>query len=284
MGKHHDHHDVNLSELPKWVLTPIRNCLQILDDENQFLHLTIRGLSSMQGFPQLLEAIQNYDDVVGNNDPDKFGRLELAKRDAAWIERESKSGFPLLHSHSVVAIWASLENLCDDLLTNWLENRPAAWEIDQIRKLRIPLAKFRELSESEHSRYVVLELRRSLGTELRTGPGRLVPLLDVFGLAPRMGDGLRRALVELGQIRNVIVHAGGRADKRLVENCPWLNYEIGSEIRIQHALWAWYRLASERFAERVLNQVLLAFGFEGCNCVGMDDVPLRPVSPRNEQM
>lgn len=163
-----------------------------------------------------------------------------------------------------------------DFLVRWLENRPEAWATEAVTKLKVPISTFQKLSEGERARFVVTKLRRSLGVDLGTGVGRIAPLLDIFRLAPRIGSTLRKALHELSQIRNIVVHAGSRADKRFLDQCPWLPYSVGQEVTVSHALYGWYHQAARRYTERILNSVVLAYGFAGCKCPGMDDLPPRP--------
>lgn len=203
-------------------------------------------------------------------------RLEAAEKDAQWVEREIDSGFPILHSHSVVAIWGALEVLVEDLLITWLENYEDAWNNEAVRKLRIPVSDYHLSDERERLRMIVSELARKVNSRAQSGASNLAATLSIFGLSPRIGDNLRRALHELWQIRNVIVHCGGIADKRLVREYPYLGVQVGQRIHIYHSIYAWYMLAADRYLERLLDQAAVSLGFPGCHCPGMDNIPDRP--------
>ncbi len=267
------------SSVPAWAVRPARQCLDKLDDETRFLHLTIRGLRHLQTVPRLLEALRMLGNEIANEraagpcSPQVSGPAE----DAAWVERELQADFPLLHSHAVVALWSALEVLCEDLAVAWLQNRPDAWKAPEIAKLRIALGEYEALSAPERSRYVVHELGRARQSAFKTGVGAFDPVLQPFALAPPVGAGLRRALHELHQVRNVVVHCGGRADQRLATECPWLALRLGDAVNVTHRLYGWYHGAAYRYAERIFNQVLIHFTGSGCTCPGMDDWQPRPL-------
>lgn len=274
---HAEDHDEK-PKVPEWVRPPLAHCLKRLDDEVRFLHLSMRGLDQLTRLPKLLEVLHGVDAEVKLEAGDKISvdAIERAQDDARWVEREISGGVPLLHSHSLVALWGSLEVLCEDLTACWLLNTPAVWEQPQLRKLKVSVGQFQALDGGERVRFVVKELSRSLAVDLSTGVGRLAPLLDVCGLAPPMGSNLRRGLHELSQVRNVVVHCGGRADAKLLAECPWLPWRVGDTVVVSHDIYGWYSHAARRFAERVLNQVFIAFGNKGCTCPGMDEIEERP--------
>ena len=204
-------------------------------------------------------------------------KIEDARRDAAWVRQESDSGFPLLHAHSVVSVWSAIEVLAEDFAIAWLRNVPAAWQVPEVAKLKIQVGRFHQLGESERAAFVVSELSRTFAPEVRRGVGQLKALLGVFNLWPAVGPNLQKALHELCQVRNVLVHFAGRADQKLVEECPWLGVAVGKEVAIPHALYVWYLTAARLLADRVHNQGTLALGFSGCKCPGLDEVKERPV-------
>jgi hypothetical protein len=273
----HNHQEVDPAAVPKWILPPFFVCEQRLQEEGKYLHLTMRGLGQLQVLPTVLEALHKVDAEIeseaGGTAPSK---LEAAKQDADWIAKEARAGFPILHAHAVVGIWSALEVLCEDFAIAWLRNLPEAWSVPEVAKLKIPIAKYQQLNESERPRLIVSELSRSLSTDLRKGVGKLNSLLVVFDLAPSVGPNVQRALHELCQVRNVIVHCGGLADEKLVEECPWLGIRVGERVQVDHPVYGWYYRAARRYAERVSNQAMVALGFEGCKCPGMDEIDARP--------
>jgi uncharacterized protein YutE (UPF0331/DUF86 family) len=49
------------------------------------------------------------------------------------------------------------------------------------------------------------------------GCGRFESLLDTIGLGGSVEETVKRLFLELSQVRNIVVHKAGKADKRIVE-------------------------------------------------------------------
>lgn len=274
MTEHADH--INKAPLPEWVLPLFRASLKRITDESRFLHLTMQGLNQITNRVEIVEYFKETG-LEMDKERDWDADLLRARQDVKWVNEELQSGFPILHSHSIVALWSIVEVFCEDLAACWLLNKPDAWKIPEVNRLKITLADYEVLSPDDRARYAIIELSRSLSLQFKTGVGKFSPILKLFGLEPRIGDNLRRALHELCQVRNVIVHCGGRVDRKLVQECPWLSSNIGDRIKISHEIYYWYYIAAERFLERVQSQTLITLGFEGCNCPGMDEIHERPI-------
>jgi hypothetical protein len=274
MSSSHDEHIRNFENMHGWILPPLRQCIQRLRDEGRFLHLTMRGLYQLTHIPDPFTLLLQSNDRVETDHLES--QIEAAKRDAELVEQETRNEYPMLHKHSVVSIWSALEILCEDLAAVWLQNRPDAWELNPVINLKVQIGAYHNLKPSQRAHYVVRELQRNLRTEFGTGIGRFEPLLSVFGLMPEVGPNLRRAIHELWQVRNNLVHSGGVADETLIESCPWLDFELGEIFAIPHVVYGWYYRASERFTQRVASRAVQMLGFEGCNCPGMDEIDPRP--------
>jgi hypothetical protein len=237
----------------------------------------MRGFRVLVILPTILESVGNMSDEVGDKEgKELLAQLDGTKRDAAWVQTEAESEFPLLHAHSVVGLWSALEVLCEDFAITWLKNVPSAWSLPEVAKIKIPLSTYQQLSEDEKLRHVVSEISRSQGSEMRKGVGKLKALLQVFALSPAIGPNAQKALHELCQVRNVFVHCGGVADQKFKAECPWFNISPGQQVRINHGLYGWYYSAAKRYARRVSNQALVALGFPGCECPGLDEIKSRP--------
>jgi hypothetical protein len=273
----HDHPPEDLDAVvPSWVRPPFVRCFDRLEDETRFMHLAWSGLEKLRSIPNVLKVLSELD--VGDGQARRVTDKEIkrAEADAGWVEAEGKQGFPLLHSRCSVSVWSILEVFVEDVAGTWFLNRPEAWELEILEKVRMPVAVYERLQGEDKARHVVGEMYRHLGADLKTGIGHLSALLTLLDLAPDVGPNATKALHELCQVRNAIAHRGGRADRRLLDACPYLPWKIGEPIRISHALFGWYHLAADRYAYRVMNRVLERFGSEGCRCPGMNEVDARP--------
>lgn len=145
----------------------------------------MRGLRQLQVLPAVLKVLHRSDQSTPAET--LAGRIDNAKRDADWIEKESANGFPLLHAHSVIGVWSAVEVLAEDFAVTWLQNMPSAWQVTEVAKLRMPISRFQQLSDAERPGVVIGELSRSFNPEVRRGVGQLKALLGVFNLWPAIG-------------------------------------------------------------------------------------------------
>jgi hypothetical protein len=272
-------HQFSITDLPEWILSPFKSCFHRLNEEGLILHLSVHGLMQLTHLPDIIGFLSETEEGTSPDSSKRLAeKLQAAERDAEWVQKEALNGFPILHAHSTIALWSILHVTSEDLAIAWLEHTPEAWQIDEAQRIKVPIATYNALEGRDRVRFVVQELAHSRGSGHRSGASALDTVLNLFGLAPPIGQNLRQALHELHQVRNVLVHCGGVADHKLVQECPWLGLQQGETISVPHSLWAWYHLAAERYAERMMNAVILRFGFEGCTCPGMDNVPDRPQS------
>ncbi len=279
MSDHKEH--IKVINLPKWAWPPFQHSLYSLLDENKFLHLSMSGLGQITKRPEIAAYFRDLD-LPATRDTDWDAEYNRAKEDAEWVENEIRNGFPILHSHFVVSIWGILEAFSEDMAVCWLVNNPEAWKLPQLSKVKVPIGKFEGLSPKDRARLVILEVSRSMSLDFKRGLGKLDPPLHIFALSPKVGNNVRRAIHELCQIRNAIVHCGSRADRQLLHECPWVQWKPESNIKVDHKLAIWYCEAAHCYIQRVLSNVLISQGLEGCNCPGMDNISDRPASNSKE--
>ncbi|MBS2026031.1 MAG: hypothetical protein JST92_26830 [Deltaproteobacteria bacterium] len=275
---HQNHRSGAFESVPTWARRPFAICKYRLDDEMKFLHLALRGLSLLTSMPELIQVLNstNVAALDAEQAQREERRLSQAKLDATWVTQEAQRGNPILHAHSVVGIWSAIEVLSEDFSIAWLTNVPSAWNASELSKLKLPIGQYHQSSDDERSRWVVAELARSQGADFRRGVAKLSSVLEVFGLSPSIGANVRRALHEMCEVRNVLVHCGGRADARLLKECPWMELKIGEPVQIAHSVYGWYLHAARTFSERVFNQLLVALTLPSCHCAGVDEISPRP--------
>jgi hypothetical protein len=158
--------------------------------------------------------------------------LASARSEADLAEREIASGFPLLHEQAIVSLWAWTESMVKSLLTAWLLNRPEAYSLAQIQRLRVSIGDYEPLDREERSFFIIELLDRELNAPLKQGCTRFESLLTPFGLSGPVQEKLARDMFELNQVRNLIVHRGGIVDRRFRANCPWLGLRLGDRFLV----------------------------------------------------
>ena len=71
---------------------------------------------------------------------------------------------------------------------------------------------------------------------------------------------VKRTLFEMNQVRNVLVHKRGIADRRLVEACPWLNLSLGDSVKVDHKMFQRYDEAVQKYVLTIMDRVSERFG------------------------
>lgn len=70
-----------------------------------------------------------------------------------------------------------------------------------------------------------------------------------------MDPQLKRSLIELEYVRNVLLHRRGIADSRFIEGCPWTTVKIGTIITPDEADVEKYTTAVLNYAELLLGRI-----------------------------
>jgi len=174
-------------------------------------------------------------------------------------KRELNEGFPLLYSQAVTAMWHALENHTRRIVVAWLTNDPNALHVDEVMRLKIKLGDYFALDDVERMYFIADQLDQDVSAPLRLGVGRFEALLAPFGLSGQVDDIVRKTIFELQQVRNVLVHRGGRADRHFMEKCPWLKIAIGKLIPVTHRMYERYGSALFVYAMTLLTRIELRF-------------------------
>jgi hypothetical protein len=177
---------------------------------------------------------------------------------------ESRKDHPLLHGHSLVAIWSALETMVGDLVEAWLSWWPPA----RARAASmVSLSGLQGLPPDEWAASARQALDREyqkLNRKVRS-PRRLDYYewhLGSVGLAADAQDDARMVqnLWEMQQIRNVFAHKRGVADARFVANNKHLSFRVRDEIRIDRHAWADFLVTTLLYADAVARQMRRELG------------------------
>jgi hypothetical protein len=158
----------------------------------------------------------------------------------AFIQDELNNGFPRLHSNAVISLWSFLENFVFSLLINFLRHEPMAMQAEAILNLKIELGKYQSLTEEERYPYIVELLEQQVKVKNTRGITRFENLLASFELTGPVDRKTQKRIFELQQVRNVLVHQNGIADRQLIELCPWLKLKIDEKILVDHERFITY--------------------------------------------
>lgn len=255
----------SIGKLPEWASQPFDDCRRQLREITDVLHLARKGIVMVSELPKEIEWLMAVDNLLPNDDAEepskeeKVEHLEAAKRQADLANHEVERDFPLLHAQAVISLWTSLEALIKNFLAAWIENDSNARKTEALRKLKITLWEYEGMDAVERNLYTIDLLAREVSAPLKHGVSRFETLLDVFGLGGVVDEEVRKAMFEMSQVRNVLVHKRGLADRRLVEACPWLGRSIGEPVVVSHTNFASYFHFSLKYYFVLLNRVRARF-------------------------
>ena len=174
-----------------------------------------------------MEAVARVTAGQGASDSNSLARRERVRRTAELAEREISSGFPMIHSQATVTLWGALEDLVRTFVATWFQQVPGALLKPPISRVKVELGDYESLSTEEKGLFVADCLDRSMSGPLKQGVNRFEALLEPIGLSGIVPEDVRRNIFELAQIRHVIAHRRGVADRRLLDACPWLAIPFG---------------------------------------------------------
>lgn len=228
--------EIDSAGTPDWVAKPLRAFLEYHKRIHDFYHFSIAGFQmavfGVARQDELIADLKKLDEKAGVRGrkypyPDDSERNRAAKAKA-----ELDKGLPTLHESQTVLLWSSLEWLVEDFVVNLLSQKPELLKLETIQRIRITLAEYARLEGDERYRYIVGELQRESKIAFRSGIDKFETLLGPFGMAGVVEAHTKRDLMELENVRNVLVHRRGVADSRLVRNCPWMGLSVGENVPV----------------------------------------------------
>ena len=232
------------SRLPAWASEPFSSFAGQVNDLGRVWSASSAGLkavaemrrlhSELAGYGSKIEPIvRRYADAIFRKDERGAG-LNSAKVNL-------RKDFFILHAHAVLSLWGSLEVLIEDFIVAWLLHNPKTLENEAFKKVKITLAEYESLDREGRMRILVQELERAaVGKQ---GTNRFEQMLANLDLSGPVPESDRRAIIEMQNVRNAIVHSAGHADERLVKNCPWLNLEVRDPVKVSGSQYIRYQRA-----------------------------------------
>jgi hypothetical protein len=242
--------------MPFWAVSDFRSFLDKNERLQHVLRLSINGIHMIRARPQALKALAAHDNTLTEAED----KIRQAEADKDLAQREVEHDFPLLHEQATIALWSSLEALVRSFLATWLANKPDAWEVDAVKKLKVKVGDYMSLEALERSLWIVDLIDQEVGGPFRLGVTRFESILQPFGLAGEVDDRCQKALFELSQVRHVLVHRSGVVDKRFADACPWLALKPGQHLLVSHKMWRTYNEALASYVLELIQRVRVHFG------------------------
>lgn len=180
----------------------------------------------------------------------------------SFAKKEVSDGHPYLFALVSVKLCSILEAAVDHVLVELLKDPRTVTSSTKVSRLKGPLVEFIGATELDRMVYLREALKQEIASDLKVGVGRFESVLDALGFCGIVAPSIRKALLELHEIRNVVMHKMGKADKQFKARCPWNEIELGqsmrvtqTEYRVYHTAALWYLIElDQRWGEKMTDQ------------------------------
>lgn len=224
--------------LPEYASAPLRRFIDSCEDHSRLLHMSMSGIAFLTKRPKALKVLYEpwsfAAPISEAQAKENEQTLQQAVEEGEFAKKECEAGFPLLHAHSLVGMWGALEAAVEDMLVGILVSEPSALQREEFAKVKVPLADFETLDKEERMRLVLTEATRNQGIGRRQGVDVFEHTLMLFDLSGPVEGDVKKSMLEMHHLRNVIVHRASYADRRLVQSCPWLGLKTGENVYVSH--------------------------------------------------
>ena len=236
--------------------------IQAADDLNRFVEICFARV----GFSRQAKRIVTLKHTLKNEQEQAETEahyqehLKQAAELEQFLEVHCKSGFPYLYCLVSLRLWSILETLIKDLAQEMLIAFPELQSNDTLKALKGPLLPFLASSPSEQAAVILKLLEKDLSSsQYQIGIARFELLLERFGMSGGVDPLVKRTLLELWAVRNVVAHKNGVADPRFIEVCPWFVATVGMQLSVSPLDFSRYRVASIWYIAEISRRLLVAY-------------------------
>ena len=251
---------------------PLDALVDFVQEAGQILDMSVRGIASMTNVPGAIK-------VLAKVKPEEFGDEHMARagKMARLAEQEIANDFPLLHAHTVVAMWSAMEESIPKFAAGWLVENPVTLARPSFEKIKVAVSLYEQMSMESRMAYIVDAVLQDQRAG-QPGVARYEALLDAIGFGGNIHDELRRDLLELSRVGNLIVHQFSIVDARFAAACPWLDVHPGNRFNVTHRDYCRYRDAVLRYVTEIAWRVAEAKGHKR-----EDNAVLPATRPKEEE-
>lgn len=245
------HSDTSLNG---WLITPATNLVSFIANETVVCGLTRRVLRASELLPSLLAMAEH---TLVSTTPNVLPALNRFQQytvtDAAFAKEEIENGFATTLSHHAVAMWAGIETATDQTVVNLIRKVPEAYDVivKTTPSLNVEKVKTKTANDAKKAKDM---WRNEMwkGDASKHSFDREMAMLAAFGVKVALTQAERQALIEMSEVRNVLVHSGGFVDEKMLAKLPWLKLKAGQKLRVTEARMEVYIGAAHAFTNALL--------------------------------
>ena len=239
--------------MPKWARSIFDANIEDIERLTSTLSTYTHGLSMVVKQPELLKILGRA--LNDGEDAQHKTRLEHATDLARRARREVDQDYPHLNSWALVALWALLEATVRHYIAEHIRRRRTSWQLPELKRLRVRLGEYESIRSNERYLYVADLLEKEVAAGVRNGVDRFETLLSPFGLSGAVPERTAKAIYEMGQVRNVIIHRAGIVDPQFRKACPWVKGRTGTRLNVSSKMMARYLLAENLYITTLICRV-----------------------------
>jgi len=102
----------------------------------------------------------------------------------------------------------------------------------ELRNIKISLSEFNSFDEDDKIEFLFNNLERNTNGGINYSLDRFENLLKVFGLNGPINKSIKKNILELSQIRNLLLHKDGYVDNHFKKKCPFSKYKNQKKINL----------------------------------------------------
>src|SRR5205085_8801378 len=125
----------------KWWREPIARLVDYIAEERDLIELSRVSIEMLRS--------QDRDSLALRDAAATLTRVVNASDLVHRAQEESTEDHPLLHGHSLVAIWGAMETMAMDVVVAWLTNQPASRMTEKVAEIKVPYSTFEMLTPEE---------------------------------------------------------------------------------------------------------------------------------------
>lgn len=240
-------------DLPTWFAEPTLGCLDFLNHLMDLMELTEVAITRAHNEGDLGRTLATrWNDLMGERgDPEGHRRRGLDVE--ALAKSEVEGGFQTFRAQNIVLLWGTLERFANDLLVAVLVNDPGQRADEALKAVKGSLIDLVGLDIEEQCAQVAHAAGwKAKGTG--SGANRLESILKLAGLSGPVDPIAKQNLHVLNEMRNVIVHRRGVADRRFLERCPLPGMKMGERMRIDLRTVRAFSMSALNYSTCVINR------------------------------
>jgi hypothetical protein len=197
---------------------PFENFIDYIKDSEILIRLTIKGINSISNYVPLVEALAELKRSKDGTLPEEeTKRIKLAKREAKFAQREIDNEFPILNAHNLVGLWSTFEStLREALALLILENSKNLKEKNFLNnKIKVTFTDYFETDKLSKAHALIKEIEKTSSEKYFID--RYENLFSSIGIKGEFDKEERKNLIEIQQVRNLVVHKTSIVDKHFLE-------------------------------------------------------------------